>query len=218
MAVSFVGANSADSTTVNLPSGTAVGDLAVVVAGRTNTAGPSIPSGWTDEGVVSGGSGGTAHGSRLGWKILTQADIDAGNVGTWTNASQIGVSVFRGASQFKRNGVAGVGASGTTVTFPAQSGLAAGSWQAALGTHRASGSPNNLKSGTMTNYTNRSSGLTSINVGLWDSNGTTSGIGQRTVTTSGSSGNAGWTGEIVEAPLIPPLVVSPYRPAGWNNG
>jgi hypothetical protein len=196
VAVAQVGAASANSTTVALPGGTTAGMLAIVVAGRTNTGGPSIPGlDWVDEGVASGGSGGTAHGSRLGWKILSAADIAAGNVGTWTNASEVGVVVYSGARAFRRNSVAGSGANGTVVTFPAQSGLVADSWQVALGSHRAATA--GFKGATMTNYTARTSAATSERIGIFDSNGVTTGIVLRTATVTGSSGNVGWTGEII---------------------
>jgi len=197
MSISFIGATSANAATTSLPSGASVGDLVVVVAGRTNTAGPSLASGWptngtdgADLGVTSGGSGGTAHGQRAGWKILTAGDITAGNVGTWTNAAEIGCAVYRNASAVSANSA--TGANSATVTFPARSGLAAGSWQVALGTHRNSGT-NTLATRTLSGYTNRSDGLTSANVGIWDSNAATSGIAQQTATVTTSSGNVGRT-------------------------
>jgi hypothetical protein len=191
--IEFIGAASANTTTVSLPSGTAAGDFAIVVAGRTATAGPSIPSGWNDLGVQAGGSGGTAHGQRVGWKILVAADITAGNVGTWTSAAQIGVSIYRGATGVGGN--SSTGANSTVVSFPARgSPLTAGSWVVAVGSHRNAG---NLNDRTLSSFTNRTSGATSTNIGIWDTNGVVSSTSAGTVTVTNSSGNAGRTVEIL---------------------
>lgn len=198
MAISFVDGASADgANTVALPAGAQPGDLALVVAGRTNVNGPGIPGTWTDHGVVSGGSGGSAHGSRAGSKILTETDITNGDVGTWTNAAEVAVAVYRGALGV--GDVSGQGANSATITFPARSGLTSGSWQVAMATHRSPGA-NVVSTRTVTNYTNRSSGFSGTRTGLWDSNAATSGIAQQTATVSTSSGNGGWTFEIEEAP------------------
>lgn len=191
MAISYVGGASANSTTVALPAGAAAGDLAVVAAGRANAGGPGIPGGWTDLGVLSGGSGGTAHGQRAGWKILEAADISAGDVGSWSSAAEIIVGVYRGAGVVGAN--SGTGANGTSVSHPARSGLAAGSWQVALSTHR---SATNVHSLALTGYTVRSGSFTSTRAGLRDSNGPTSGLALAAMTVNASSGNVGRTLEI----------------------
>lgn len=203
MAVSYIGGASAASTTVSLPAGTAAGDLALVIAHRTNATPPTVATGWISDDSGSGGSGGSAHSSALGWKILAAADITAGNVGTWTNATGVQVGVYRGASRFQRNGITANLATSTTLTLKAQTGLATGSWQVGVAAHRGSGA-NTVKSRTFTNYTNRSSGFTNADQGLWDSNGTTAGLAIQTATVSTSSGHEEWTGEIVVSPLAIP--------------
>ena len=198
MAISYIGGVSEDSNTAALPSGSAAGDLAVVAAGRGNAAGPSKPDDWTAIGsVASGGSGGTAHGQIAGWKVLTASDITNNNVGTWTNAAQIIVGVYRGASSVNANSA--TGANGTSITLPARSGLAATSWQVGLGTHR---SATDTLSRTATSYTTRSTSFTSTKAWLGDSNGTTTGIAQQSMTVNASSGNVGRTFEIVAAAAV----------------
>jgi hypothetical protein len=208
MPIQYIGGSSANSTTTSLPSGALAGDLLVCVAGRTNTGGPSLPAGWPTDGangaslgVVAGGSGGSSHGQLAAWKYLTADDIAAGNVGTWGSAAQVGCLVYRGAGPVGANSA--TGASGTTVTFPARSGLAATSWQVALGTHRSSGA-NSLATRTLAGgYTNRSSGFSSADVGLWDSATETTGISQQTATVSTSSGNVGRALELTESQSVP---------------
>jgi len=193
VSISFIGAASADTATVAFPVGTAAGDLALVVAGRNNTVGPSIPSDWTDLGVQSGGSGGTAHGQRAGWRILTSADITRGNVDTWSQANQIGVWVCRGATGVGTN--SSTGGNSTVITIPARDApLTAGSWVVAVGSHRNAG---NLNNRTLSSFTNRTSGETSKNIGIWDTNGVVSSTSGGTVVVTNSSGNAGRTVEIL---------------------
>lgn len=201
MAISYIGGASDTSTTVALPGTAQAGDLAIVVAGRANTGGPSIPLGWNDLGVIAGGSGGSAHGQRVGWKILESADITAGNVGTWTNANKIQVLIYRGASGVSANH-SGTGANSSTITFPARSSLASGSWVCAVATHRTATS---TRSVAATSYTNRSSAFTAVEAGGMDTNGAVSSIVQRTFVANASSGNVGRTMEITESSAPPPI-------------
>lgn len=199
MPVSIIGHASANTTTVSLPAGTQAGDFAIVTAGRTNTGGPSVPdASWTDNGVVSAGSGGTAHGQRSGWKRLTPADITAGNVGTWTNATEIQVLVLRG-SVASITDVSGTGTNGTTMSLPART-IAAGSLVIGMGTHRSQ-TGTTLTDATVTDYTTRSTGTTSARV--WCGTGTAS-ASLRSITGLASSGNVGLTLEVDES-IQPPI-------------
>lgn len=191
MAISYVGGTSANSTTTALPGTAAAGDLAIVVAGRSNAGGPGIPGDWNDLGVISGGSGGSAHGQRVGWKILTAGDITAGNVGTWSNAAAIQVLVYRGASAVGDN--SGTGANSNTITFPARSSLTSGAWVVGVASHR---SASDVGDAVATDYTNRSGAFTSTAVGGMDTNGAVSSVVQRTDGVNASSGNVGRTIEV----------------------
>ena len=89
MAIAYVGSASADSNTVSLPSFTP-GDVAIVQAFRsTDTTVPTVPSGWTW--IVT--NGGSAGGGVVGFRTLQSGDT---TIGTWTNATQVGVAVYSG--------------------------------------------------------------------------------------------------------------------------
>lgn len=197
MAISFVGFASANSTGVSLPGGSAAGDLAIVTTGRTNTAGSSIPGGWTDLGVVSAGSGGTAHGQRTGWKILDATDISNNNVGTWSNASEIQVLVLRGALGVHPSDHSGTGTNGTTLSLPART-VATDNWTVGVGTHRSQ-TGTTLTNASVTDYTTRSTGATSTRVWCGTAAGSTS---ARTITGLTSTGNVGRTMEVEVATAI----------------
>lgn len=208
MPISVIGHASANATTVSLPGGTQTGDFAIVTAGRPNTAGPSVPDGtWTDNGVVSAGSGGTAHGQRSGWKRLTPADITAGNVGTWANATEIQVLILRGSIASIAD-VSGTGTDGTTLSLPART-IAAGSLVVGMGTHvNQIGSA--LSDATVTDYTTRSTGTTSTRV--WCGTGTAS-AASRSITGLNSTGNVGLTLEVEESIQPPANNNQPLAPA-----
>lgn len=204
MAISYIGGTSADTTTTSLPVGAAAGDLAIVVTARNNVSGSGIPLGWNDLGVISGGSGGTAHGQRVGWKLLEAADITAGDVGQWATAKTTQVMVYRGASEVGENN-SGTGAAASTLTFPARSSLNSGSWVVAVGTHRTASDVDDLAA---TDYTNRSATFTATSSGGMDTNGAVSSVVQRTATVNASSGNAGRTMEVTEAAAPPAITGS----------
>lgn len=92
MAITFVGQASAQGSSVALPAHVA-GDLLVIFAYSESTAvAPSQPAGWTQINFGSGNS----NGHRVAYKIATSsAEVS----GTWTTATQIAVSVYRGAHQ-----------------------------------------------------------------------------------------------------------------------
>jgi hypothetical protein len=196
MAITFVAQASTNTFTVNLPGSARAGDLAIVAAGRTHSDGPSLPSGWEAlGGVITGGSGDSIHGSRMAWKILTEADIAAGNVGTWTNANEMIVGVYRGASGAHSTNFGSQGGT-TTMVLPERSIIQTGSWVVALGTHRT-------QTGTILNvrqpagWTNRSAGTASAKVFLADRS--TTNTSDTSMGSLANSGNVGHTVEIEEA-------------------
>lgn len=151
--ITFVGAASAASTSSALPTGVAVGDLAIVFA--VSVAGAvSIPSGWDGwTGSIAGGP--TAHG----WKLLTSTDVSNNTTGTWTNASQVVVVAYRNA--MFNSGNEWAGAASGSASIPA---LSHGTW--IVGFEWISGG--NIKGATVTGLTNRSSGFTQTAAYLGD--------------------------------------------------
>lgn len=92
MTVSYVGASSAEATSVTLPSHQA-GDLIVMWALRYgSTLGPTIPSGWNYR-FLSQRAGTLASLSvAIAYKIATSS---AETSGTWTNATHLLAGVYR---------------------------------------------------------------------------------------------------------------------------
>ena len=79
------------ASVITAPSGTtpthAVGDLLVVVAYSYWGDTPSLPAGWTSAHTKAGAL-------RVGYKVATST---ADSTGTWTNADELGVGVWRNA-------------------------------------------------------------------------------------------------------------------------
>jgi hypothetical protein len=112
--VTYIDEASALSNTVTIPSGYAAvsGATQYLIIGYAargdGTTAPSLPAaeGWTDGGTASNGVNTSA---RWFWKI---ADSGSENFGTATNASRVGVQVFR----IDNGPVDVIGASGTATT------------------------------------------------------------------------------------------------------
>jgi len=113
-AVSFVGQATATTTTsVTLPSFQA-GDVAIVFAYRDSSAtAPTVAAGWNT--IAS--SGGNTNSSIIGYRILQAGDT---TTGTWANATDIIVQIYRGTDGVDPVGASAAGgASNATITFPA---------------------------------------------------------------------------------------------------
>jgi hypothetical protein len=110
--ISFVGANSANATTVTIPAHN-VGDLLVMFAYRSSSnALPTVPVGWT----TINSAGGANNSSALAYRIATGSDTS----GTWTNATQLIIQVYRGVSASPIGAFGAMqSANSTTVTYPA---------------------------------------------------------------------------------------------------
>lgn len=155
--IEFIGANSAAATTVSIPTH-AAGDLIIILANRSTSATPpTLPIGWTN--IQSGSV--DSESLRVGYKIAASSSETSG---TWTNATSLGVVVYRNAA---------VGASattlnttGTTVNWPAltlQDGSGK-SWVAGFAFIQNANSDNTIPSG----YTKRIRAHT--NTVIWDTN------------------------------------------------
>jgi hypothetical protein len=87
--ITRIGASVAAATTITIPAGHQVGDFIVIYAFRNALVAPTLPAGWTNQTSESTG----ASSFRLAWK---QATSSSETSGTWTNASQLAVVVYRG--------------------------------------------------------------------------------------------------------------------------
>jgi hypothetical protein len=91
MAITYVGAASAESNNVALPTHQA-GDLILIYAARAGTTSlPTVPSGWTGTRSATNASGSVI----VGFKIATSGSEVSG---TWTNADSIAAVVYRSDS------------------------------------------------------------------------------------------------------------------------
>lgn len=141
--VMFVGANSAEATSVAIPAHQ-TGDLIIVAAYRRSTSIPSAPGGWTTLGTSSGNS----SAIRLAYKVAASS----GEVsGTWSSTQNISVQVFR-----NHNGIGawdiGTGNS-STMNYPAitLTQTNGSSWVAAFGGHNSASNVEQPPTG-MVNY------------------------------------------------------------------
>lgn len=91
MAITRVGSAAADGATITIPAGHQVGDLLLIFSFRSALTAPSLPAGWT--GLLTNSTGGTSY--RLGWKLAVSG---ADTSGTWTNATGLICTAYRGIS------------------------------------------------------------------------------------------------------------------------
>lgn len=123
----FVSIKQAQSNSLNLPAGSAPGDLALfygIVNTSSSATTPSTqaisagPTGWTalsGAGLAQVSTTPTFTSRAIWWKVLTAGDITTSVVsytlGTLVTTSACGVMVFRGASTFSLLSSGGVGVS-----------------------------------------------------------------------------------------------------------
>lgn len=115
MTIALQGSDTANSTTITMPSH-AAGDLLMVFAYRDNSATvPTIPSGWITRVSLSQSLGSLA----IAYK---HAQSNAETSGTWTNATQIFASVWRGDPNtlIFPNYISTNNANNTTINYAAQ--------------------------------------------------------------------------------------------------
>lgn len=113
--VSRVGAAAYAADNGALPAGWAAGDLALCWAYRDgSTTAPTMPAGWT---AIGGGTlSGSTQSARYGYRRLQAGDT---GTGTWTNATEIAVIVFRDAiiGQDGLGIIGGTTGSGTSMNY-----------------------------------------------------------------------------------------------------
>lgn len=144
MTIALQGSDTANSTTITMPSH-AAGDLLLFFAYRDNSATvPTIPSGWVTRVSFSQSAGSLA----IAYK---HAQSNAETSGTWTNATQIFASVWRGDPNtlIFPNYISTNNATNTTINYAAQTAntfQAAASDQALVGWVANRNSANTLSS------------------------------------------------------------------------
>lgn len=176
--IAFV-AGSTASTTPAAPAGQLAGDLLIAAAYRDgSTPAPTIPAGWTQ--LASEWA--SNSGITLAYRIAT---ADAETIGAFTNATNVLVHCYRGASGVGNVSPVATGASGNVV-IPAGWALQVTnntSWIAYFGGSRSSGS-NLDTNGNRTGHTNATS---ASDAGGGDTLGAVSASSSVTVGTSGGS-------------------------------
>lgn len=107
----FVGASSANTSSVTLPTHRS-GDLILIRAARGSTStAPSLPAGWTN--LYAGGNS-FFYAVRFAYKFAASGTEQSG---TWTNATSTAAYVFRGVSMIGNNDIYISGISGPTGQF-----------------------------------------------------------------------------------------------------
>lgn len=188
--------SAAGTNTATAPSH-AVGDLMLVCATRnaSNTA-PTLPAGWTNVGTITG----TTNSMRVGYKIATSTS-DA--TGTWTNATETVIHIYRPTA----GNISEVGASkGTTgtVTPASYAGLTlvdqtGASWIACFG--EAKGAATTIE-GPPTGTTLRQDNIQTGELATFDTNAGVSSWSTTTVSYTGTATT--WKTFTVEILDIPP--------------
>lgn len=115
MTIALQGSDTANSTTITMPSH-AAGDLLLFFAYRDNSATlPTIPSGWVTRVGLTQSTGSLA----IAYKY---AQTTSETSGTWTNATQIFASVWRGDPNtlIFPNFISTASGISTTINYPAQ--------------------------------------------------------------------------------------------------
>ena len=221
MAISFIGATSAETNAVTPPAHIA-GDLLIAFAYRdgANTV-PTLASGWTA--INSAGANTNAY--RVAYKVAASSSETCTG---WTGANSVNCHVYRGA--YLPGASIHSSASSTTLTYPALTlqNTSGSSWVVGFAGHRSIDTTtiNNPPTG----MTNRRVQLgTTCDVASHDTNGGVSSWISRTVATGGtSSGHYEAVVEIVNAEaatLSTPTVTvvsgtegTPKVTTNWRNG
>lgn len=203
MAISRVGSNAAEATTVTIPAGHQRGDIILIFAFRDGSVtNPTIPAGWTK---ITNTLDGTSCSVSIGWKIAISSSDTSG---TWTNATHLQVIVYRGVDPVFPFGTL---QSDVGTTSPSTYGSTQGvgkdrmnnQWFAAFQGHTA------IDTTTMntapTGYTNLQylTGATSDSVSFDTNSAVQSGFASNTVAPGGAGGN--WI--TAQVPIYPGMPV-----------
>jgi hypothetical protein len=191
----FIGAATAEATTITIPTGHQMGDLLIIYAFRDgSTAAPTVPSGWT---TAHNATGANTCSGALGWKI---AASNGETSGTWTNASGLACAVYRGTPMQTALGTPTVtNGTGTSVTYGTVSPKATTGWIAAFAGHRSVDPSLGTAPSGMTNHS-VTAGATAV-YATHDTNGKSSGFTSTAVSVGGTA--SGWQSVVVE--IKPPF-------------
>lgn len=174
----FDAVTTSTSATMSL-TGANTSSTVFAITARVAAVSPTIPASFANLGTIVAGSFWTGS---LVTKRLTNAEITTGSIAGFTNSTSM-IAMFYSANgtNIDARAVATNSAStGTLVGLPAQTATGE-QLQVAIAAHRTA---TNLKSGTATGYTNKSSGVTPTNVGGWEA--ATNPVGAVNVTVSPS--------------------------------
>jgi hypothetical protein len=179
MAISVIGTPaSAASTTVTVPAH-AIGDYIVIVAFRSATTAPTLPAGFINIPTAGTGSGNSCS-YRVGYKVATATNDTSG---TWTNASGLLCTVYRGVTAVG-SGVSATKAAATTATIGTFTLVNANSasWVVAYAGHAATSTQGTPLAGATTSRVTQTSGT--FNAGMFDTN---AGVNSFAATTSSNT-------------------------------
>lgn len=193
MAISYV--TSVTGTTSATISGILAGDCLVAFAGRSGSVtAPTLPAGWT---LIDNAGGANTSSTLLAYRFATTTSQASG---TFTNASEVTITAYRGVDQNNPIGTATNRTTGTatSVTYPAATLQATdgSSWILRFGFHK---SINTTIETPPTGYTLRANlaGASAGEVAAFDSNGTVStSPGTAAVAVGGTA--AGWMTHTLE--------------------
>lgn len=197
MPISYVGAVNG-TTTATLPAHQA-GDVIIAFAYRDgSTTAPTVPAGWTT--IASGtGGGGSSNASALAYKVAASS---AETVGTFTNATNLVIGVYRGCRAANPiGGNATTTGSSTTITYPAVT-MARGdgsSWVVGASGHRSTNVAIETAPAGMTFRTAQSNATAES--ALFDTNAGVASWSAATASVGGTASN--WIARTVELLAIP---------------
>ena len=202
--ISFVGGNAVAGTSIAIPTHQA-GDLIVIFAYERSAGAvptptpPVLGAGFTNIGSSDSGS---SNASTFGYRVATDGSTTSG---TWTNATNLIVQVYRGVNASTPVGAtANGGASSGTVTYPALSltNTSGTSWVAGFAGSRSSNTTIENPPSGMTNKTTY--GDATSEVSGHDTNSGVSSWSNTDVTIGGSSAWKSRTLEIIPQSYNPP--------------
>lgn len=213
MAISVIGTPISAAATTVTPATHAIGDYIVIVAMRSAVTAPTLPAGYT---TIATGSGNT-NSYRVGYKIATST-TDAS--GTWTNASLLLCTVYRGVSGIGTSSAA-THAAATTTAIPTIS-LAnqnSKSWVVAFAGHAATSTQGTPLAGATTLRVTQTAGT--YNAGMFDTNAGTNSFSATTSSNTTSVVNAGGSFELLSTDAIStfsdPMTASTQDTTKWQG-
>jgi len=214
----LVGTNTATGTTVTIPAHQP-GDLLVICAGRAASAtAPTMPITWIAP--ATGNKAGTSVSGRIGYKWASStSDVS----GTWTNATQLDVHVYRPTSGNTAavGNIAWSSSSNNTVNYPALTMMdgSGASWVAGFAFVSNGTETVNVAPSGMTNETSLVNGSTSWIAGHDTESGVAS-WSSTNATTTGTAGNSvSATIEIMDLPAssAPAQIIKHIAGMSTNN-